>query len=216
MATDYERLFREARETYARAGITGRVGFGRKAVVVVVDLFGAFVRSDVQIGGADLTPVIMSNQRLLRGARAKGLPVVFTLIRYREDLADAGVWSEKVLSLGNLREGSPFLELDPRLETQPTDHQIVKRFPSAFFGTSLTTILTAQGVDTVIVTGTTTSGCVRATVVDALSHGYRVIVPRECVGDRAELPHVANLFDIDSKYGDVMELEEVLAAIGRM
>ena len=211
---DYEELYREAREVYARAGITGRVGFGKKAAVLVVDMFTAFTRPEAQIG-SDLTSVVVNIQRLLKAARARGLPIVFTLMGYRPDLKDAGVWPKKFLSLKDLTVERPFLEIDPRLAPQPSDYRIKKDFPSAFFGTSLTTILTAEGVDTVIVTGTTTSGCIRATAVDALSHGYRVIVPRECVGDRAEMPHWSNLFDIDAKYGDVISLEETLAAINK-
>lgn len=212
---DYEELYAETRRIYQRAGITGRVGFGRKAAVVVVDMITAFTRPEAQIG-SDLTPVVMANQQLLRTARARGLPVIFTVMGYRPDLADAGVWPQKFPSLKDLRADSGLVAVDPRLEPQPGDHQLKKDFPSAFFGTSLVTILTANHVDTVIITGTTTSGCVRATAVDALSHGYRVIVPRECVGDRAPLPHVANLFDIDAKYGDVMPTAEALAAIARM
>jgi maleamate amidohydrolase len=108
------------------------------------------------------------------------------------------------------------VEVDERLGLRPSDTLITKQFASAFFGTALSSLLAAEGCDTVLVTGATTSGCVRATAVDAVQHGYRPIVPRECVGDRASAPHEANLFDIQQKYGDVVGLEEALAAVAAL
>jgi maleamate amidohydrolase len=105
------------------------------------------------------------------------------------------------------------VQIDERVGFQPTDTLITKQFASAFFGTALSSLLAAEGCDTVIITGATTSGCVRATAVDAVQHGYRAIVPRECVGDRAQAPHEANLFDIQQKYGDVVALDDALAAL---
>jgi nicotinamidase-related amidase len=128
-------------------------------------------------------------------------------------MSDAGVWFEKFPSLDNLREGNRDVELDGRLGRLPNERLVVKKYASAFFGTALASELIALGVDTLIVTGATTSGCVRATVVDALQNGFRAIVPEECVGDRAEAPHRSNLFDMGSKYADVMPVEEVLGKI---
>ena len=112
--------------------------------------------------------------------------------------------------------GSDLVELDPRLQREPGDLVITKKYASGFFGTYLASTLTMQSVDTAIVAGCTTSGCVRATVMDALANGFRPIVPAECVGDRAREPHEANLFDIGSKYGDVLPLEDVLAYIDQL
>ena len=112
-----------------------------------------------------------------------------------------------------LAEGSRWVEVDPRLRRRPTEILVNKKYASAFFGTALASTLNALRVDTLIVAGCTTSGCVRATVVDGLQYGLRVIVPRECVGDRAPGPHEANLVDIDGKYGDVMPLARVLAKL---
>ena len=112
--------------------------------------------------------------------------------------------------------GSHAVQIDARLGLQPGDTLITKQFASAFFGTALSSLLAAEGCDTVLVTGATTSGCVRATAVDADQHGYRPIVPRDCVGDRAQAPHEANLFDIQQKYGDVVDLDAALAAVGAL
>lgn len=207
-----EDLFDGARRRYKEAGITGRVGFGKAPAVIVVDLICAFTTPQTDIG-ADLTPVVTATAELLKVARRERLPIIFTTMGYSPDLKEAGVWPEKFPSLRDLRSDLGQCEVDPRLQPGPTEFVVHKDYPSAFFGTSLVSILAACRVDTVVITGTTTSGCVRATAVDGLSHGYRVIVPRECVGDRAELPHVANLFDIDAKYGDVVSLQEAVAAI---
>ncbi|MBV8054719.1 MAG: isochorismatase family protein, partial [Deltaproteobacteria bacterium] len=123
---------------------------------------------------------------------------------------DGGLWPEKAPSLLELKIGSDLVELDPRLRRAPEDSLLVKKYASAFLGTPLAPTLVSRGVDTVIVTGCTTSGCVRATIVDALSYGFRPIIPEEAVGDRAQEPHDANLFDIDSKYGDVVSIADAL------
>ena len=124
---------------------------------------------------------------------------------------DGGLWPEKAPSLLELKLGSDLVELDPRIRRAPEDLLLIKKYASAFLGTPLSATLVTRGVDTLIVTGCTTSGCVRASVVDALSHGFRPIIPHEAVGDRAEEPHEANLFDMDSKYGDVVSLADALA-----
>ncbi len=207
--------FEEARDVYQRAGITGKVGFGRKAAVVVVDLSYGFTDPTCTLG-SDLTEVVKQNRHLLDAAREKGLTVFFTSVAYRGDLSDAGVWVEKFPSLDTLKEGNRDVELDGRLGRRQSERLIIKKYPSAFFGTALASELIALGVDTLIVTGATTSGCVRATVVDSLQYGFRTIVPEECVGDRAEAPHRSNLFDMGSKYADVMPVEEVLDKIREM
>jgi nicotinamidase-related amidase len=201
--------FDEAFETYSKAGIVGRVGFGEKAAVLVVDMTKGFTRPEYQLG-ADLSDVIEHIIILLKKARRKKTPIFFTLCEYRKDMKDAGVWGKKLPSAKNLQIGSDQVEIDSRLDPQPGELIIRKKFPSCFFGTPLISYLITNRVDTLIVTGTTTSGCVRATVVDALQYGFRTIVPKECVGDRAQAPHKANLFDIGMKYADVIDLQEVL------
>jgi maleamate amidohydrolase len=120
---------------------------------------------------------------------------------------------KKVPALRSLVAGEPLAEIDDRIPPQPDDLVIVKNYPSCFFGTTLASTLAGLGVDTVILTGCSTSGCVRAAAIDAIQYGYRVIVPRECVGDRHQEPHDANLFDINAKYGDVLPRDDVIAHI---
>lgn len=198
-----------------RAGAARRIGFGDAPAVVVVDLTNAFTDLASPVG-SDLDGVIEANRALLDAARRAGVPRFFTTISYEPSLSDAGAWALKSSVLGTFRKGSAAVEIDDRLALEPDEPVIVKKGASAFFGTNLAAMLTAHRVDTAIVTGTSTSGCVRATAVDAIQHGFRPIVPRECVGDRAKDPHTASLFDIDAKYGDVLPLAEVLTFIDRL
>ncbi len=197
-------------ETYERAGFGGRIVPGLRPAVVVIDLNRGFTEPEWPIGG-DLTDVVAATARLIEAARPLGAPVVFTTIAYDEaDVAGGVVWLRKARGLAILREGSEPVAIDPRLPREPTDPLIAKRGASGFAGTALASVLAGFGVDTVLMCGTTTSGCVRASVVDAVQSGFQVLVPRECVGDRAQGPHEANLFDIDQKYGDVIALEQAL------
>ena len=160
--------------------------------------------------GSDLTPQVEATRRLLDAARARGLPVVFTTIAFEPSLKDGGLWMQKVPALGVLQLGGAWVEIDPRLEPRDDETVIVKKGASGFFGTNLASVLVTQGVDTVILCGATTSGCVRATAIDLLQYGWPTIVPRECVGDRAQAPHDANLFDIQAKYADVVSVDDAL------
>jgi maleamate amidohydrolase len=160
--------------------------------------------------GADMTAEVEATKRLLDAARAKGLPVIFTTIGYEQSLKDGGLWMQKVPALAELQLGGHWVEIDPRLEPEEDEPVIVKKGASGFFGTNLTAILVSQHVDSVIMCGATTSGCVRATAIDLLQYGFPTIVPRECVGDRAQAPHEANLFDINAKYADVVSLDEAI------
>lgn len=200
----------DARELYERIGIAGRIGYGAHPAIVVVDLTYGFTDPTAPLG-ADLDGVVAATRTLLDLARERSVPVVFTAIAYMDSLADAGVWALKSRALGHLKSGTRAVAIDERLGATSDEVVIVKKGASAFFGTPLAAMLTAWGVDTAIITGAATSGCVRATVVDALQYGFRPIVPLECVGDRAAGPHRANLFDIDSKYADVRSLDEVIA-----
>jgi nicotinamidase-related amidase len=181
--------------------------------VLVVDLSRGFTEAQFPTG-ADLTDVVAATSRLIGAAREAGAPVILTTIAYDEaDVAGACAWLRKAQGMAVLREGSDLVDIDPRLPVEPTDPVIVKKGASAFHGTTLASTLAALRVDTVLVCGATTSGCVRASVVDAVQNGYDVLVPRECVGDRAAGPHDANLFDIDAKYGDVIDLDDALSYV---
>lgn len=197
---------------YAAKGLAGKIGFGRRPAVLVVDLILGFTRPASPLG-SELEAEVEATRRLLDVARSVDIPVFFTTTAYASNLRDAGLFVRKVPSLAVLKQGSEEVELDPRLERRPQETLIEKKYASAFFGTALASELTALGVDTVVVCGATTSGCIRATVVDALQHGFRPIVPAECVGDRSSEAHRANLTDIQGKYGDVLDLDDVLSQI---
>ena len=198
-------------EIYNRAGLRNRIGFGHKPALLVIDLQVGFTNPERSPLAGNLDTQIEAANHLIESARAKQVPIIFTVIAYEDEkFRDAGLWIIKAPTLKLLKRGSGLDELDARLHTAPEDMIIVKKYASAFFGTYLSSILHCLEVDTLITTGCTTSGCLRATVVDGLQYGFRVIVPMEAVGDRAFGPHDAALFDIDSKYGDVLHLEDVL------
>jgi nicotinamidase-related amidase len=197
---------------YERAGWGQRVQRGIRPAVLVVDLMRGFTEAQYATG-ADLTAEVRATARLLQAARERALPVVFTVIAYDANGLDGGAWLQKAPGLGILKEGTPLVELDPRLPRDAGDTIVSKKGASAFFGTNLAAVLAAQRVDTVLICGATTSGCVRASAVDSVQSGFTTLVPRECVGDRAQGPHEANLFDIDAKYGDVIALEDALAYV---
>jgi maleamate amidohydrolase len=199
----------EAREVYAKARLGESVTMGSRPAVLVVDFSCGFTDPECTLG-SDLTEPVEATKRLLDAARAKGLPIVFTTIGYEPSLKDGGLWLQKVPSLGDLQVGGRWVEIDPRLEPREDETIVLKKGASAFFGTNLASILISQGVDSVVLCGATTSGCIRATAIDLLQYGYPTIVPRECVGDRAQSPHEANLFDINAKYADVVSVDEAL------
>lgn len=196
---------------YKRAQLGHKLGYGKRPALVVIDFQIGFTKPELSPLAGQLDAEVTATNTLIAAARKKSIPIIFTVVGYdphRQD--DAGLWPEKVPSLRLLTLGSELVELDPRLNRNPEDLVIVKKYASGFFGTYLGSTLTMKGVDTLIVTGCTTSGCVRATVMDALNHGFRPIIPLEAIGDRAREPHEANVFDISAKYGDVVSVSEVL------
>jgi maleamate amidohydrolase len=202
----------EARRVYAAARLGQAVTMGERPAVLVVDFSCGFTDPECALG-SDLTAEVEATRRLLDAARAKGLPVIFTTIGYEPSLKDGGLWLQKAPSLGDLQVGGQWVEIDPRLDPQPDETIVLKKGASAFFGTNLAAILISQGIDSVVLCGATTSGCIRATAIDLLQHGFPTLVPRECVGDRAQAPHEANLFDIQAKYADVVPLDDALAYV---
>lgn len=198
-----------AREIYAKARLGESVTMGSHPAVLVVDFSCGFTDPASTLG-SDLTPQVEATSRLLDVARQRGLPVIFTTIGFESSLKDGGLWLQKVPSLGDLQIGGHWVEIDPRLGPRPDETVIMKKGASAFFGTNLAAILISQGIDSIILCGATTSGCVRATAIDLLQLGFPTLVPRECVGDRAQAPHDANMFDIQAKYADVVSLDEAL------
>ncbi len=195
-------------------GFHGRAGFGEKPALIVIDVNVGFTDPGSPLV-CDLEPVVEAISRLLGEARRAGIPVVYTTVSYDEaGKQTAAAFIDKIPALLTLEAGSRWTEIDPRIAPAEGEAVLVKLFASAFFGTALSSLLAAQGCDSLIVTGASTSGCVRATVVDAIQHGYRPIVPREAVGDRNPAAHEANLYDIDAKYGDVVPLDDVLDHLG--
>jgi nicotinamidase-related amidase len=202
----------QAKQVYDAARLGQSITLGSRPAVLVVDFSCGFTDPECTLG-SDLTSQVEATKRLLDAARAKGVPVIFTTIGYEPSLKDGGLWLQKAPALGDLQIGGRWVEIDPRLEPRDDETIVLKKGASAFFGTNLPSILTSLHVDTVILCGATTSGCIRATAIDLLQHSYPTLVPRECVGDRAQAPHDANLFDIQAKYADVVSLDEALGYV---
>jgi maleamate amidohydrolase len=191
---------------YRERGYGERIGFGARPALLSIDMIRAFTESESPLS-SDLSRQVDGINRLTPLARAAGASVIHTTVAY-DSMIEAGIWIRKVPTHEWLKEGTEWVEADPRMDRAPEDQWLVKKYASCFFGTDLASRLISTGVDTVLITGCTTSGCVRATAVDACSYGLRAMVIEECVGDRAELPHLASLFDIDAKYGDVVSAAE--------
>lgn len=178
--------------------------------MLVIDFNSTFTNANTPLG-AYCDPEIEATNRILKESRDKSLPVFFTTVSYTEsNLEDAGIWFLKMKGLNTLMAGTPGVEIDPSLNRQPNEPVIVKKYASAFYGTDLLSRLVAKQIDTLIITGITTSGCVRSTAVDALQMGFRPMVVKEAVGDRSKTAHDQSLFDLNAKYADVVTVERVL------
>lgn len=201
-------------DTYRGSAFAGRLGFGTSPALVLVDLVRAYL-----IDGSPLrAPVegaVAASARLLAAARVARIPVVHTCVRYAAGGADGGVFMRKVPALKVFAaDADPaFGAFAPEVAPAPGEVVIVKQYASAFFGTSLASTLTALRCDTVLIGGVSTSGCIRATALDACQHGFAPMVVRDAVGDRTAAIHEANLYDLQAKYADVVTLDEALAAI---
>ncbi len=201
----------DSRERNYAGVFDGTVGFGTKPALVIIDFTLAYTTPGSAFYGEGVVRAVRDTVPLLAAARAAGIPVIHTKVMYHASGADGGWFVRKVPALRKLVPGEPLAEIDPAVAPLPSEVVIVKQYPSPFFGTPLAPMLATLGVDTLILAGCSTSGCVRAGALDGVQHGYRVIVPRECVGDRHDGPHDANLFDINAKYGDVLGRDEVIA-----
>ena len=199
---------------YHKAGFGGRLAFGQRPALLIIDVVDAYLLPDSPLY-AGVEDALASNARLLKAARVAGIPVIFTNVVYQAGVGgrDGGVFYRKVPALKAFQAGSP-LGAFPK-EITPIDGEIVisKQYASAFFGTHLASTLTAMGVDTVVMGGFSTSGCVRASALDALQHGFIPFVVREAAGDRDERVQEANLFDLQAKYAEVVPEAEALALI---
>lgn len=195
---------------YESRGFGGRVGFGGSPAILVIDLARAWTDPGAPLG-ADLQDVIGQTRQILDAGRVAGVPIFFTVMAFEPNFADRGeVIARKVGHRPTQVKGTAWVELEPSLERQPTEVLITKQRASAFFGTSLLSQLIGQGIDTVIITGCSTSGCIRATAQDSHDMNFHTIVAREAVGDRSSSAHEANLFDIDARLADVVDVSEVI------
>ncbi len=198
-------------DIFRRQGFANPLGLGQAPALVIVDFVLGFT-DPAQFGGGNIGPAVARTVPLLAHARRRGWPVAHTRVVYAEDGSDIGMLATKVPSLRSLTERAPAGQIVPELAPSAGELIIRKRQASAFFGSELAGWLAMRRVDTVLVVGCTTSGCVRATVVDACSHNLRTVVVTDCVGDRAIAPHEASLFDMGQKYADLMPAEALLAA----
>ena len=189
----------------------GKVGYGRKPAVIVIDFTLAYTTPGSPFFAEGVVRAVRDTVPLLAAARAAGVPVIHTRVEYHPSGADGGWFVRKVPALRKMVAGEKLAQIDLAVAPLPDEVVLVKQYPSPFFGTPLAPMLAAMGVDTLILAGCSTSGCVRAGALDGVQHGYRVIVPQECVGDRHDGPHDANLFDINAKYGDVVRRDEVVS-----
>jgi maleamate amidohydrolase len=196
-------------QIYRNQGFAQSAGWGRSPGLLIVDFVVGFT-DPTHFGGGNIQPAIERTVEVLAFARARRWPVAHTRVVYADDGSDAGAFTHKVPSLLKLTEASRLSQIVDELAPSPGELTIRKRMPSAFFATELAGWLHHRGVDTLLVSGCTTSGCVRASVVDAVSHSFRTIVLTDCVGDRAIGPHEANLFDMGQKYADLRTSDEVL------
>jgi maleamate amidohydrolase len=201
-------------EVYARQDFGNRIGFGRRAALLVVDFTVGFNDPEL-FGGGNIDAAVRRSVGLLDYFRGVALPVAYTRVVYAEDGSDAGFFAVKAPRLLMLTEHHPAGQIVPELAPRTGELVVRKTQASAFFGTGLAPWLIQRGVDTLVVCGCTTSGCVRASVVDALGYNFRPIVAGDCVGDRAIGPHEANLFDMSQKYADVMDRDRIIAELSR-
>lgn len=198
-------------DDYAGVGFRGRIGWGGRPAVVVVDVVTAYLEGGpLTDAGGRFESARASVERVVDAARGAGHPVVFTAVRLAPGGADAGWFGVKVPGLSVFEDGSPYAGFPPAPAPLPGEVVVSKQYASSFFGTSLVATLTVGRVDTVVVTGFSTSGCVRATALDALQHGFRPVVVADACGDRDPATHDQNLFDLDSKYADVLSEAEVV------
>ena len=195
---------------YIKAFMSERPVELARAALIVIDMLRAFTDPEMMLG-SNLDIQIEGIKPLLAAAHDREIPVLFSTVIYEDaDLKDAGIWAFKQKGVVTLKAGTDGVKVDPRLDCRETDTLLVKKYASCFFGTDLVPRLLAHRVDTLVITGCTTSGCVRATAVDACQTGFRPIVVREAVGDRSQAAHDQSLFDLDAKYADVVSLEDAL------
>ena len=212
--SDKDGSLSEVEQRYLRSGsFNGRCGFGEKPAVLVVDFVKYATDPDSPLyGGPIVVKAVEQTAKLLDEARKWHIPVIYTVLGWEEDFdREFGPLGSKIGGLRHVRLGDKWAEVCDEVKPQPGEPVIAKQTSSAFVKTAIPQMLKELGIDTVIVTGHSTSGCVRTTACDAIQYGYKTIVVKDCVGDRAQIVHDANLFDIDAKFADVVSAEDVLS-----
>jgi maleamate amidohydrolase len=204
-----------ASDDYLSHGFNQRLGFGDRPALIVIDFVDAYLVEGSPLYAGVEKP-LESATRILEAARAAGIPIIFTVVEHAAEGAGGGIFARKVKGLETLAMGSPLGAIAAPLTPIDGEPVVSKKYASSFFGTSLATDLTVLGRDCVILIGLSTSGCVRATAVDAMQHGFIPLVVRDAVGDRRPEPHEAALFDLDAKYADVVSEAETLAYLARL
>lgn len=197
---------------YAKQQFGQKIGFGRNSALLIVDFVNGFTDPEI-LGGGNIADAVKATVPLLDFFRSQQLPIAFTRIIYADDGSDCGIWCQKAPRLRELTEKAHQSQVVRELAPRPGELIIRKNQASAFFATALSGVLIAKGVDTVVVAGCTTSGCIRASVIDAMSWNFRPVVATDCVGDRALGPHDANLFDMGQKYADLLTSNEIIGAL---
>ena len=205
----------ETRRVYAKQGFGGRSGFGRRSALVLVDFVNGFVDPDI-LGSPAIATAANNTVELLEKFRSLHLPVAHTRVVFDDNGANNNVFTLRVPALKKLTERAFESQIVVPLTPREQELVIKKQSASAFFSTGLSDWLTFQGADTCVIVGCTTSGCIRASVVDAMQHNYRTVVVSDCVADRAQEPHEANLFDMQQKYADVLSKEDVLVQLNSL
>lgn len=200
---------------YEQAGYGKReFPFGENPAVVVVDFQNAFTDPQYPTGQSEfLQQAAIHTERLVEQARKFDIPVIYTVVAYRKDLLDVGHWKSDIHWI---QLDSHAAEVSPNLSPRPNEPVLIKKYPSAFFGTELVSMLNLRKIDTVILAGCTTSGCIRASIIDSFSYGYKTFVPKECVGDQSVEQHESNLFDVQVRYANVVTLDETLQLMGSL
>ncbi|MCM3715375.1 isochorismatase family protein [Halalkalibacter oceani] len=200
-------------EFFENRGFGKKLGFGTCLCLIVVDFINGFTDENMPMG-SNLDKEIKNTNELIKVARLQSIPVIFTTISYSNSYLDSrNIWRNKMEGLNTLQEGTRAVLVDERLDYQPQDDLLVKKYASSFFGTDLVSLLNNAKVDTLLITGCTTSGCVKSTVVDAVQHGFCPIVVKDAVGDRSKASHTQSLFDIEQKYADVMTTSEIIGTL---
>ena len=211
MPTNREQMLTQ----YKKAGIGKRMGFGKRPCILVIDFQKGLTDTRYPLAG-NLDKEIMATRELLDVARQKEVPIIFTVTAYDGSGHDGGRYFDKIPSLKTLLKGTPLAEVNEHLERRSNETVIEKNYQSAFFGTSLFSLLNALHIDTVIVCGCVTSSCVRSTAIDSMQLGFYTIIPKQCVGDRVPERHESNLLDLDTKSADVINKEDVLEYLNKL